>query len=55
MKNNDKIVAWIELFIVVALVLWAVVFSAIQCVAETMVAVETIKSGKVPVEVSNEE
>lgn len=54
MKNSEKFVAWVELFIVVALVLWGVVFSAIQCVAETRVAVETIKSGKVPVGVYNE-
>ena len=41
-------------FIVVALVLWGIVFSAISCVAETRVYLETIKSGKVPVEVSCE-
>lgn len=52
MKNTDKIVGLIELFIIVALVLWGVVVSAIQCVAETRVYVEMIRSGKVPVEAS---
>lgn len=40
--------------IILAIILGSIVFTAIQCVAETRVAIETIKCGKVPVEVSNE-
>lgn len=52
MKNTDKIVGLIELFIVVALLLWVIVFSVISCVAETRMYLKMIQTGEMPVEVS---
>lgn len=54
MKNSEKIVLWIKIFIILALFVGCVVVDAIQCVADTRKNIEIIKSGKVPVEVSSE-
>ena len=52
MKNSEKYSSLIEPFIVIAIVLIYIVSSAIQCVAETGMSIEVIRSGKVPVEAS---
>lgn len=54
MANTEKIASTIYLCIVVALFLWCIVSEIFGCVAETRVQIEMIKSGKVPVGVSND-
>lgn len=53
MKNFEEYLGCIIHFIIIALFLWGVVFSVISCVAETRVQIEMIKTGKVPLEVSD--
>jgi hypothetical protein len=54
MKHFEEYLGCIIHFIIIALLLWGVVFSVISCVAETRVQIEMIKTGKVPVEVNDE-
>jgi hypothetical protein len=54
MKHFEEYLGCIIHFIIIALLLWGVVFSVISCVAETRMNIEVIKSGNVPVEVHNE-
>lgn len=51
---RDEIMLWIKIFIILALFVGCVVVDAIQCVADTRKNIEIIKTGKVPVEVSND-
>lgn len=55
MKHFD--INWIEFFVDIAIIcifLGSIVLSVISCVAETRVQIEMIKTGKVPLEVSDE-